>query len=104
MRSFVLMKRLSFHLAPRSENVYTVSAPAGEQLFVRDVTIRLLTSLGAARARRRRQATVPAAGRCDEHAPRDLARRPAGCSQKAPRLGSERKSSGSENKSFMTSP
>ena len=45
-----------------------------------------------------------AAGRCDEHAPRDLARRPAGCSQKAPRLGSERKSSGSENKSFMTSP
>jgi hypothetical protein len=70
---------------------------------VRDVAIRLLTSLGAARARRRRQATVPAAGRCDEHAPRDLARRPAGCSQKAPRLGSERKSSGSENRSFMTS-
>ena len=85
------------------ENVKIDSAP-GNNFFVRDVTVRPLTSLEAARARRRRQAKVPAAGRGDEHAPRDLARRPAGCSQKTPRLGSERKSPGSENKIFMTSP
>ena len=36
--------------------------PRETTLFARDVTVRPLTSLGAARARRPRQATVPAAG------------------------------------------
>ena len=86
------------------ENVKNRLTPPRKQLFARDGTVRPLTSLGVAGARRRRQATVPAARRCDEHAPRDLARRPAGCSQKAPRLGSERKSAGSGIKNCMNPP
>ena len=80
------------------------SSPPRETTFCEGCHNTPTQTLGAARARRRRQATVPAAGRCNEHAPRDLARRPANCSQKAPRLGSERKSSGSENKKIHDIP
>ena len=103
-----LPKRLSFHVsfgAPPAKTLKPTpvikrnQAPR-ETTFCEGCRSTPTHTLGGSQSsRRRRQAAVPAAGRCDdEHAPRDLdlARRPAGCSQKAPWLGSERKSSGSK--------